>query len=363
MDNYRFIISGGGTGGHVFPAIAIGTALQKQYPNAQVLFVGAKGKMEMQKVPAAGFPIKGLWIAGLQRKFSFKLFLFPFKLMWSLLQAAYIVLSFKPTLVVGTGGYASGPLLRMAGLFGYPYVVQEQNSYAGITNSLLAKKAQKICVAYPGMESFFPADKIVLTGNPIRSDIIQQLPSKNSALSFFNLDRDKKTLLVLGGSQGAKRINEFIAENKAFFEVLQVQIIWQCGGLYFEQYKDLQDSNCSIHAFIEKMPMAFAAADIILSRSGASSVSELAVVAKPVIYIPSPNVAEDHQTKNAEAISKRGGALMVKESDLESQFKDVFSELIENSDKQMELSRASKLLSKPHATETIVEEIKKIIAK
>lgn len=361
MGNYKFIISGGGTGGHIFPAIAIGKALKEAYPEAQFLFVGAKGKMEMQKVPAAGFAIKGLWIAGLQRKLNLKLFLFPLQLVWSLLQAAQIIRSFKPTLVIGTGGFASGPLLRMAGLFGVPYVVQEQNSYAGLTNSLLAKKATKICVAYSGMEAFFPAEKTVLTGNPIRADILSDLPAKEKALSFFNLDPEKKVLLVLGGSLGARRMNELTAAKKEFIKKLGYQILWQCGSLYYDQYQEKQDDHCRVMAFIDQMPMAFAAADLIISRAGASSVSELSVIGKPVVYIPSPNVAEDHQTKNALAAVSRGAASMIAESDLDAKFENMFEELVGNPHKQEALTKAAKEMAMPFATQSIVKELKEII--
>ncbi len=326
MGNYKFILSGGGTGGHIYPAIAIANELAQRFPEAEFLFVGARDKMEMEKVPQAGYKIKGLWISGLQRKLSLKNLMFPVKLISSLIKAARIVSRFKPDVVIGTGGFASGPVLKMASLKGIPCVLQEQNSYAGITNKLLAAKAAKICVAYDGMDTFFPAEKIVKTGNPVRDNIIRTASVKEEAFEYFDLDPERTTLLVIGGSLGARKINELIVEQLSFFSKLGLQLIWQCGKLYFDEYKDFQSDTVRVYDFMNRMDLSYAAADMIISRAGAGSVSELCIVGKPVIFIPSPNVAEDHQTKNAEALVAENAALMVKEKDLEARFETIFSE-------------------------------------
>ena len=362
MKKPRFIISGGGTGGHIYPAVAIANELKAQFPDAEFLFVGAQDKMEMQKVPQAGYSIEGLWIAGLQRKLTFQNALFPVKLASSLLKSFRIVKRFKPDVVIGTGGFASGAVLKVASMLGIPTVIQEQNSFPGITNKLLAKKANKICVAYENLERFFPKEKMMLTGNPVRQDLIEVGTKKAEALTYFNLDASKKTLLVLGGSLGARRINQLIEKELDFLLSQNIQIIWQCGKLYFNDYEKYNSrENVQVLAFIDRMDLVYAAADVVISRSGASSVSELCIVGKPTIFIPSPNVAEDHQTKNAKAIVDKNGALLIKESDLEGQFETVFSDLISNAAKQIELSQNIKKLALPNATKTIVEEIKKLI--
>jgi UDP-N-acetylglucosamine--N-acetylmuramyl-(pentapeptide) pyrophosphoryl-undecaprenol N-acetylglucosamine transferase len=361
MTKYKFILSGGGTGGHIYPAIAIANELKLQYPDAEFLFVGAKDKMEMQKVPQAGYKIKGLWIAGLQRKITFQNAMFPFKLISSLLQSRRIIKAFKPDVVIGTGGFASGPLLQMAGSAGIPTVVQEQNSFPGITNKLLSSKASAICVAYENLERFFPADKIVLTGNPVRQDLIDIDSKRDEAVVFYNLDANKKTLLILGGSLGARRVNQLIEKELQNILSQNVQIIWQCGKLYFEDYKKYNQSNVKVVDFIERMDFVYAAADVIISRAGASSVSELCIVGKPVIFIPSPNVAEDHQTKNAQAIVDQKGAVLLKESELDSEFSIVFEALLKDEGKQKQLSENIKRLARPGATKAIVAEIIKLI--
>ncbi|MBT8320247.1 MAG: undecaprenyldiphospho-muramoylpentapeptide beta-N-acetylglucosaminyltransferase, partial [Eudoraea sp.] len=317
MDNYRFILSGGGTGGHIYPAIAIANALKERYPNAKFLFVGARDRMEMEKVPQAGYNIKGLWISGLQRKLTLKNLLFPIKLISSLIKAGKIVSEFKPDLVVGTGGFASGPLLRVASKRGIPCVLQEQNSFAGLTNKLLASRAARICVAYDKMERYFPKEKIVKTGNPVRDHIAAITASREEAYAFFGLDSEKRTLLVLGGSLGSKRINELVLDQLPLFEEIEVQLLWQCGKGYFDQYERYTNPAVKVLDFVNRMDLAYAAADVIISRAGASSVSELCIVGKPVIFIPSPNVAEDHQTKNAMALVARSAALMAKEEELD----------------------------------------------
>ena len=362
MKKPRFIISGGGTGGHIYPAVAIANELKAQYPDAEFLFVGAQDKMEMQKVPQAGYPIEGLWIAGLQRKLTLQNALFPVKLASSLFKSFRIVKKFKPDVVIGTGGFASGAVLKVASMLGIPTVIQEQNSYPGITNKLLAKKANKICVAYENLERFFPKEKMMLTGNPVREDLIEVGSKKEEAVSYFKLDASKKTLLVLGGSLGARRINQLIEKELDFLLSKNIQILWQCGKLYLKDYEKYNSKgNVQVTAFIDRMDLVYAAADVVISRSGASSVSELCIIGKPTIFIPSLNVAEDHQTKNAKAIVDKNGALLIKESDLDFQFETVFSDLISNENKQIELSQNIKKLALPNATKTIVEEIKKLI--
>ena len=350
----RFIISGGGTGGHIFPAIAIADELKRRLPDAEILFVGAKDRMEMQKVPQAGYPIEGLWISGLQRKLSWQNLLFPLKFISSLLKSRSIIKRFKPDAVIGTGGFASGAVVKVAGQMGIPTFIQEQNSYAGITNKMLAKNAHKICVAYDAMEQFFPKEKIVKTGNPIRDGLLNIGEYRSEGLSYFHLDSQRKTLLVLGGSLGAHRINQLIEQQLPFFEQLGVQVLWQCGKLYYEEYKKYNSEQIRILAFIDRMELAYAAADVIVSRAGASSVSELCVVGKPVIFIPSPNVAEDHQTKNARAIADKQAAILLRESELNEQFANTFSKLIADEAQQEALSAHIKALAQPNATKDIV---------
>ena len=361
MKQYKFILSGGGTGGHIYPAIAIANELQARFPNAEFLFVGAQDKMEMQKVPQAGYNIKGLWISGLQRRLTFDNALFPIKLLSSLLKSRTIIKQFQPDVVIGTGGFASGPLLQVATIAGIPTVIQEQNSFPGITNKLLGKKANKICVAYENLERFFPKGKMILTGNPVRQDLIDIESKREEAIQYFNLDPNKKTVLVLGGSLGARRVNQLIEKELANMLSQNVQVIWQCGKLYLEEYKKYNSANVQVVAFIERMDLVYAAADIVISRAGASSVSELCIVGKPVIFIPSPNVAEDHQTKNAQAIVDKKGALMLKESELDEQFGLVFEVLLKDQGKQNQLSENIKALAMPEATKQIVDEIVKLI--
>jgi UDP-N-acetylglucosamine--N-acetylmuramyl-(pentapeptide) pyrophosphoryl-undecaprenol N-acetylglucosamine transferase len=363
VDNYRFILSGGGTGGHIYPAIAIANALKERYPDAEFLFVGAKDRMEMEKVPQAGYEIKGLWISGLQRKLTLKNLLFPVKLISSLIAARIIVRQFKPDLVVGTGGFASGPLLRVASKRGIPCVLQEQNSFAGLTNKLLAAKAARICVAYDNMERYFPKDKLVKTGNPVRDNIVDASTSREEAIAFFGLNPGKKTLLVLGGSLGSKRINELVLSQLPLFEEMDIQLLWQCGKGYFDQYERHTNPAVKVLDFVNRMDLAYAAADVIISRAGASSVSELCIVGKPVIFIPSPNVAEDHQTKNAMALVTKSAARMIKEEELDDKFPDMFRELIA-SEAQMELlAKHIRELALPGATGDIVEVISTLLEK
>ncbi|OIQ22521.1 MAG: undecaprenyldiphospho-muramoylpentapeptide beta-N-acetylglucosaminyltransferase [Flavobacterium sp. MedPE-SWcel] len=362
MSNKKFILSGGGTGGHIYPAIAIANELKLHFPDCEILFVGASDKMEMQKVPQAGYEIIGLWIAGIQRKITLDNAMFPFKLMSSLFKSRKIVRSFKPDVVIGTGGFASGPLLKSAASLGVPTVIQEQNSYAGITNKWLSKNAKSICVAYEGMEQFFPKEKVVFTGNPVRGDLIEVSNKREEAIKTLGLDADKKTVLVLGGSLGSRRINQLLAKEIDWLVAQGVQVIWQCGKLYFEEYKSYRDKGgVQVLSFIDRMDLVYAAADAIISRSGASSVSELCIVGKPVLFIPSPNVAEDHQTKNAKAVVDKEGALMLKESQLDADFQDVFGGLLQDDNKRAQLGVSIKELAKPNATKDIVKEIIKLI--
>jgi UDP-N-acetylglucosamine--N-acetylmuramyl-(pentapeptide) pyrophosphoryl-undecaprenol N-acetylglucosamine transferase len=359
----NIIISGGGTGGHIYPAIAIANELKLRYPDANFLFVGAKDKMEMEKVPQAGYEIEGLWISGIQRKLTLENLSFPFKLMNSLWKAGKIIKKFKPDIAIGTGGFASGPTLMMAHRKGISTLIQEQNSFPGITNKLLSKKASKICVAYDNLERFFPVDKIEKTGNPVRQDLLTIHHKTKEGKAFFKLDITKKVVLILGGSLGARRINQLVESQLEFFKRQDVQLIWQCGKLYFEEYKKHNDlPHVQVHQFINSMDFAYAASDIIISRAGASSVSELCIVGKPVIFIPSPNVAEDHQTKNAKSISDKHAAILLKESELET-FPIIFETLLKDEGKQLNLSENIRELGLPSATTDIVNEIEKILNK
>jgi UDP-N-acetylglucosamine--N-acetylmuramyl-(pentapeptide) pyrophosphoryl-undecaprenol N-acetylglucosamine transferase len=357
---YKIIISGGGTGGHIYPAIAIANECVSRWPDTQILFVGASDRMEMEKVPAAGYQIKGLWISGLQRSLSVKNLTFPFKVMKSLYDAGKIINSFQPDVAVGTGGYASGPLLYMAIKKRIPAIIQEQNSFPGITNKLLGKKVTKICVASPDLERFFPEEKLILTGNPVRQDLLDIAPLKKDAQHYFNLDTTRKTLLVLGGSLGARRINQLIATHRKMLQN-QVNIIWQTGKLYISTYRDLGNDRMYITDFLPRMDLAYAAADFIISRAGAGTISELAIVGKPVIFIPSPHVAEDHQTKNALAITQKEAALMIKETDLEQNFSTLWKGLLEQPQLQDKLSKNFKKLALPDATRLIVNEIEQLL--
>lgn len=361
MSNYRFIISGGGTGGHIYPAIAIANELKARFPKAGFLFVGANGKMEMEKVPQEGYQIIGLNIAGLQRKPTLKNLLFPFKLIGSLLKANSIVKTFKPNLVIGTGGYASGPVMKAASAKGITCVIQEQNSYPGITNKLLAKKVAKIFTAYDGLEAFFPSEKIIKTGNPVRQDLLEIASKKPEAIQHFGFNPKKTTVLVLGGSLGARRINQLVEKELPFFESLGIQLIWQCGKLYFNEYNKYDGENVKVFQFLNRMDLAYAAADVTISRAGAGSVSELCIVGKPVIFIPSPNVAEDHQTKNAKAVVDKNAALLLKESELDSMFENVFKTLFDSDEKREQLGVNIKKLALPNATKHIIDEIEKLL--
>ncbi len=363
MASKRIIISGGGTGGHIFPAIAIANALKRLDPATEILFVGANGRMEMEKVPAAGYKIIGLDIQGIQRKSILKNLMFPVKLIGSLLKAMQIIKDFRPDAAVGVGGYASGPLLYAASLKGVPYVIQEQNSYAGITNKLLAKKAQKICVAYDGMDKFFPADKIIKTGNPIRRESVDIKGKRLQALELFKLSADKKTIFVTGASLGAGTINKAVMGGLDKLLKADVQVVWQTGKFYYQgiidQLGNNYHPNIRIMEFLNRMDLAYAAADIIVSRAG-GTISELCVVGKPVILVPSPNVAEDHQTKNALALIEKNAAVFVADRDAEATLIDKALELFKDKDKQRILSTNISKLAILNADDVIAQEVTQV---
>ena len=357
----NILLSGGGTGGHIYPAVAIANELKLRNPQSKFLFVGALGRMEMEKIPQLGYDIKGLNITGIRRSLSWQNLTFPFKLVQSLIKANKIIKNFKPNVVIGTGGFASGPTLYMANKKNIPSLIQEQNSYPGITNKLLAKKVKKICVAYDGLERFFPKDKLIKTGNPVRQDLLDISLKRGEALKHYHLDKNKKTIVVLGGSLGARAINQAMEHNIKTILKNNVQIIWQSGKLYYDDYKQYSEmDDLQVHEFINRMDLLYAAADIIVSRAGAGSISELCLVGKPVIFIPSPNVAEDHQTKNAESVSDKQAAILLKESDIK-QFSELIKNLIDDEAKQLSLGRNIKKLALPNATKQIVDEVEKIL--
>jgi UDP-N-acetylglucosamine--N-acetylmuramyl-(pentapeptide) pyrophosphoryl-undecaprenol N-acetylglucosamine transferase len=359
LQSIRVIIAGGGTGGHVFPAIAIAKALKDKPCNTRILFVGARGRMEMTKVPAAGFHIIGLPVAGLQRRLTWKNLLVPFKLITSMIIARSIIKRFQPDVVIGVGGYASGPIVRAAAKKGVPTLIQEQNSYPGLTNRILAKKAKKICVAYEGMEKYFEKSKILLTGNPVRQDIITIEGKRDTAMTFFGLSPDKPVLFVTGGSLGAKTINEAVAKNLELLLNHHVQLIWQTGTAYYTKALELQSGldrpGIYVNAFIDKMDLAYAAADLVVSRAGAIAVSEICAVKKPAILIPSPNVAEDHQTKNALALVHNHAAIMIKDEDAASQLGTEVLELINDEDRKQRLKEKIASLSFHDAADAIAD--------
>lgn len=365
VKNIKVIISGGGTGGHIFPAIAIAKAIQSIIPNAEFLFVGAKGKMEMEKVPQAGYKIEGLWISGFQRKLTTQNLMFPVKLLSSLWKARTIIKKFKPQVVVGVGGFASGPTLNMAAQLGIPCLIQEQNSYPGITNKLLAKKVQKICVAYEGMEKFFPADKLILTGNPIRQQVIEIQGKKDEAESFFHLNKTQKTILVVGGSLGAQSINQAILQHLEEWNHTDVQVIWQTGKTGIAAAKKavskLGETNIHVHEFINRMDLAYAAADLIVSRAGAIAISEISAVGKPVIFIPFPYAAEDHQTKNAQKLVDKNAALMIADKNVSAELIMTIQKILPQQELLEKMAIEIKKLGISDADELIAQEVIKLI--
>ncbi len=362
----RVIISGGGTGGHIFPAISIANAIKAKHPEAKILFVGALGRMEMQRVPAAGYEIKGLPICGFDRKHLLKNVIVLFKIWKSEHMAKKIIKDFRPMVAVGVGGYASGPTLDECAKKGIPCLIQEQNSYAGVTNRLLAKKASKICVAYEGMNRFFPSDKIIMTGNPVRQNVVDTNLTKEEARKSYGLDPDKKTILIVGGSLGAKTINESVRKQ---FDMIRknsdVQIIWQTGKYYYDEMKQSQEDfgiipNLKMLDFISDMGAAYKAADLIISRAGASSISEFCLIGKPVILVPSPNVAEDHQTKNAMALVNKNAAIYVKDAEaVEVLMKEAFA-TVRNDAKLADLQVNIKKLGLKNSAGIIADEVVKL---
>ncbi len=363
----KAIISGGGTGGHIFPAIAIANAIKEKHPEADILFIGAKGRMEMEKVPQAGYKIEGLCISGLQRRLTWKNLSFPFKVISSTIKARKIITRFNPDIVIGVGGFASGPTLQAASRLGIPTLIQEQNSYPGITNKLLAKKVSKICVAYDNMTRWFEEKKINFTGNPIRQNIVDIKDKKETALSHFGLDKNKKTVLAVGGSLGALTINESIALGLKYCVDNNIQIIWQTGKNYFEKARHeaskYNSNNIKVFEFIYEMDLAYSVADIIVSRAGAIAISELCVIGKPTILVPSPNVAEDHQTKNAMALVEKNAAILVKDALAREVLINEIDSLIKNSEKKIELSENIIKLGIKDADKRIVAIVEELIKK
>ncbi len=365
MKSLKVIISGGGTGGHIFPAIAIANALKAATENIEFLFVGAMGRMEMEKVPAAGYQIEGLPISGFQRRLTMSNLIFPFKLVASLIKAKKIVKSWRPDVAVGTGGYASGPLLNVAAGYGIPTLIQEQNSYPGITNKLLGRKVNKICVAYEGMVKFFPKEKIILTGNPVRKDINNLESKRAEAFNFFGLKEGVRTVLVIGGSLGARTINLSIAKELKGLAGIPVQLIWQTGKVFFPQAEETirssETKGMKAFDFISRMDLAYAAADIVVSRAGAISLSELAVAGKACILIPSPNVAEDHQTRNARTLVDSNAAILVRDSEAFAELGTELKALVKDEARQKQLQENIRKMARPDAAEKIAREILNLI--
>jgi UDP-N-acetylglucosamine--N-acetylmuramyl-(pentapeptide) pyrophosphoryl-undecaprenol N-acetylglucosamine transferase len=361
MNTQKVIISGGGTGGHIFPAIAIANEIIRRNPTAEILFVGALGKMEMEKVPQAGYAIIGLPITGFQRRITFSNFVLPFKLVFSLIKAFFILKRFKPQVVIGVGGYASGPILRIASLLNIPTVVQEQNSFPGKTNRILSKVVSTICVAYPNLDTFFPKEKIVLTGNPVRNEMVQIAGKREVAIRYFNLDTTKKTILIIGGSLGARTLNESIMENRTQILDSNTQVIWQCGKFYYPNYfnvqEELKEQGIHLFEFIKEMDLAYAAADVIISRAGAMSVSELTIVEKPTILVPSPNVSDDHQTHNAKALGD--SVLVISDKEAKERLISTSIALTSNGEEAVNMALKMKNYAIPNASELIVNEIEK----
>ncbi|MGB0175570.1 MAG: undecaprenyldiphospho-muramoylpentapeptide beta-N-acetylglucosaminyltransferase [Owenweeksia sp.] len=364
MPEYKFMISGGGTGGHIFPAVAIADELKKRFPDAKFLFVGARDRMEMERVPQAGYHIEGLWISGIQRKLTASNLMFPFKLFSSITRCRSLIRQFKPDVVIGTGGFASGPLLYVASQKNKPCLIQEQNSFPGITNKLLAPRVNSICVAYDKMERFFPEEKIVFTGNPIRSSVHAKVESREDCYKELGLSPDRKTILVLGGSLGARRINQLIENNLDHILKMDVNLLWQTGKLYYDEligkHGSRQNEQLQIKPFLQNMQGAYAIADVVISRAGAGTLSELAVLQKASLLIPSPNVAEDHQTKNAMALVEKDAALIFRETDPEKELLEKLEQLMDN-ERRHELEKNILSLAKPRAAQHIVDEVVKLL--
>ena len=362
----RLIVSGGGTGGHIFPAIAIADAFKRRHPDAEILFVGAKGKMEMDRVPKAGYPIEGLWISGFKRELSLDNLSFPFKLISSLVKARRILKRFKPDLVVGVGGFASGPIMRKATSLRIPVVIQEQNSYPGVTNKIVAPKATRICVAYENMQRWFPEERIVLTGNPLRNNVVSIEGKHDEGARFFGLDPQKPIILLVGGSQGALGINKGISAKLAMFKDTDVQMIWQTGKHYIEQAQQeikqlgLEDRVKPV-VFIDRMDLAYASADVVISRAGAMSISELSLVGKAVVFVPLPTAAEDHQTKNAQSLVEKDAAIIVRNDETGEKLIPTVFELLADKEKIQRMQENIAKFARPNAAEDIVNELDKVL--
>ena len=359
----KYLISGGGTGGHIFPAVSIANELRRQDPNCEILFVGAENRMEMERVPAAGYDIVGLKVEGLDRKNLFRNIKVVWNLIFSMFKVRGIIKEFKPDVAVGVGGYASGAALKVAQMMGIPVVLQEQNSFAGVTNKMLAKGAEKICVAYTGMERFFPADKIVLTGNPVRQNLLAEI-NRNEAYEYFGLNPNKPTLMVMGGSLGARTINQAMIAGLERLKSSGIQVIWQTGKIYYQDalkaYEPYRCDEIKVTDFLSRMDYAYAVADLVVSRAGASSISELSLLGKPSILVPSPNVAEDHQTHNARALSDKGAAILVRDVEAVDMLVNTALETIVSTEKLQSLSANVLKLAYPNSAEKIVNEIKKM---
>lgn len=358
MKHKRYILSGGGTGGHIFPALAIAKEIEKRDSESEFLFVGASDRMEMQRIPEAGYSIKGLWISGFQRTKPLKNIWIPLKLIFSLLKSLLILIRYKPNVVIGTGGYASGPLLWVASLLNIPTLIQEQNSFPGITNKILGSKVSRICVAYPNLDKFFPKEKIRFTGNPIRAEIESGIYNKDEVYKSYGFDINKPLVLVVGGSLGSKRINETILKQISWFQEKGVQLIWQTGGLYYDRCKPAQEllgKGGLVKDFLSDMGSVLTAADVVISRAGAIALSELCALGKASILVPSPNVAEDHQKKNAMALSEIGAAILVEEKHMESDLFKALNDLVFDLDKQSELGSNCMKMYCPKSTEKIVD--------
>lgn len=367
MSSLKVMVSGGGTGGHIFPAVAIANAIKSIRPDAEFLFVGAKGKMEMEKVPAAGYQIEGLWISGLQRSLTLKNLSFPFKVIHSMMRARKLVKQFKPDVVIGTGGFASGPTLKAAAALGIPTIIQEQNSFPGMTNRILGKNAKRVCVAYEGMDQYFESNKVLFTGNPVRQQVTQIEGKRNEAMSFFGLDAAKPVVLIVGGSLGAQSINRAIMPSMAKLVEAGVQLIWQTGKPSFEEAKQAAtpyaDQGIKVFDFIQKMELAYAAANVVISRAGAIAVSELCLVKKPCILVPFPFAAEDHQTKNAMALVNHHAAIHIADKEANEQLVSTVLALVTDEQKQEELAKQISGLGKPDAALRIAEEAVRIANK
>jgi len=365
MKKLKVIVSGGGTGGHIFPAVSIANELRERFPEADILFVGALGKMEMERVPAAGYRIVGLPVMGFPRKPSFKMVTFFLKLFQSMRLANKIIADFKPDVAIGVGGFASGPVLKAAVQKGVPAVLQEQNSYAGVTNKLLAAKVNKICVAYPNMERYFPAEKIVLTGNPIRKNLIDAVVSKTEAFEYFKLNAEKPVVLIVGGSLGARTLNESVMANLELIRESEAQIIWQTGSYYYKEMLERLGTDCPQNLqpleFVSRMDLAYAVADVVISRAGAGTISELCLLGKPSVLVPSPNVAEDHQTKNAMSLVENQAALLIKDADSKEQLLKETYRLLADKQRLISLSENIKKLGRPNAAKDIVDVIIEVV--